>query len=325
MKADRIFEISSEEDFHSLSLDVFAYQYGNSPVYREFCDYLDKSPAEVSRLEEIPFLPIEIFKLKEIRTKLANNETRFRSSGTTGSRVSTHFVADPGLYKSSFLRTFEKFYGPARDYCFLALLPSYLERGDSSLIYMVRELIEQSGHPSSGFYLDDFELLANTLQTLDAQGDPVILIGVSFALLEMAERFSMTLRNTIVMETGGMKGQRKEMIREELHGHLKEAWGLGHIHSEYGMTELLSQAYARNSGVFYSPAWMRVLIRDTEDPAHYLKPGQSGGINVIDLANLYSCSFIATQDLGKLHADGGFEVLGRFDHSDIRGCNLMLF
>ncbi len=324
MKFDRIFEVSTEAELLSLSLEVFAYQFKNSPVYRTFCEYLGKNPACVRRIEDIPFLPIELFKTKEIKTRTSADEVCFKSSGTTGSQVSKHYVADPQIYRNSFIKGFHKFYGPISDYCLLALLPSYLERQDSSLIYMVRDLIEQSGHPKSGFYLDDYELLARTLKELDKQGTPVLLIGVSFALFDLADRYPMSLVNTIVMETGGMKGRREEMIRNELHDHLKKSWGLREIHSEYGMTEMLSQAYARRSGIFYSPSWMRVLIRDPEDPLQILDTENTGGINVIDLANLYSCSFIATQDLGKLYPDGGFEVLGRFDHSDVRGCNLML-
>ena len=324
MKVDRIFEISTEAEFLPLCLEVFAYQFKNSPVYRTFCEHLDKSPASVRQIQDIPFLPVEMFKIKKIKTQTSADEVRFKSSGTTGSQVSTHYVTDPEIYRNSFMGGFQKFYGPISNYCLLALLPSYLERKDSSLIYMVRELIEQSGHPQSGFYLDNYELLARTLQELDKQGTPVLLIGVSFALFDLASRYPIPLKNVIVMETGGMKGRRKEMIRNELHNHLRKSWGLSQIHSEYGMTELLSQAYAKKSGIFYPPNWMHIMIRDTEDPAHFLKEGKTGGINIIDLANLYSCSFIATQDLGKLHADGGFEVLGRFDHSDIRGCNLLL-
>ncbi len=324
MKVNRIFEISTEEEFQSLCLEVFAYQFKRSPVYREFCEYLGKDPASVGQLEDIPFLPIELFKLKVIKTQTSAGEVCFKSSGTTGSQVSSHYVADPKVYKESFVRGFQQFYGPISDYCLLALLPSYLEREDSSLVYMVQELIERSGHPQSGFYLDDYDILARTLRELNDRGTAVLLIGVSFALFDMANRYPMSLTNTIVMETGGMKGRRKEMIRTELHEQIKKSWGLSHVHSEYGMTELLSQAYARKSGIFYTPNWMKILIRDTEDPFRFLAKGATGGINVIDLANLYSCSFIATQDLGKLHPDGGFEVLGRFDHSDIRGCNLML-
>jgi phenylacetate-coenzyme A ligase PaaK-like adenylate-forming protein len=324
MDARQIFGISTEEEFQSLCLEVFAYQFKNSSVYREFCEYVGKNPALVKSLEDIPFLPIELFKIKEIKTMSGIDEVCFKSSGTTGRQVSTHYVADPQIYQNSFLGGFKKFYGPISDYCLLALLPSYLERQDSSLVYMVQELIKRTGHPKSGFYLDDYELLARTLKELDKQGKPVLLIGVSFALIDLANRYPMRLTNTIVMETGGMKGRRKEMIRTELHEQLKKSWGMDHIHSEYGMTELLSQAYARKEGIFYTPNWMRVLIRDTEDPFEFLPEGNTGGINIIDLANLYSCSFIATQDLGKLQPDGGFEVLGRFDHSDVRGCNLML-
>ncbi len=324
MEIKQIFEISTEEEFQSKCLEVFVYQFNESPVYKEFCEYVGKNPDVVNRLEDIPFLPVELFRNKQIKTKTSIHELCFKSSGTTGSQVSTHHVVDPQVYRRSFLGSFQKFYGPVDDYCLLALLPSYMERQDSSLIYMVQELIKQTGHPKSGFYLNDYELLARTLEKLDKEDKPVLLFGVSFALYDLASRYPMRLTNTIVMETGGMKGRRKEMIRSELHEHLKNNWDLDYIHSEYGMTELLSQAYALRSGIFHSPNWMRILIRDTEDPAGFLSEGDTGGINIIDLANLYSCSFIATQDLGKLHPGGGFEVLGRFDHSDVRGCNLML-
>lgn len=321
---NRIFEISSTEEFNSLALEIFEYQYNNTVVYKEFCDYLGVSVRNVSKLKDIPFLPIELFKHREIKAEHITPEFCFKSSGTTGVNVSKHYVADLKLYKTSFQNTFKKFYGEIEDYCVLALLPSYLERQDSSLVYMVQDLIEQSRNPASGFYLDDYEKLVGTLQRLDLQGTSVILLGVSFALVDLASQFRLNLHNTKVIETGGMKGRRKEMIRAELHQYLQDAWGISEVHSEYGMTELLSQAYSIKSGIFHSPEWMRVMIRDTEDPMRYLEVGSTGGINIIDLANIYSCSFLATQDLGKLCKGGGFEVLGRFDHSDIRGCNLMV-
>ncbi|MGI9546092.1 MAG: acyl transferase [Flavobacteriaceae bacterium] len=324
MDTNQIFEISSTEEFNSLALKIFRFQYKNTAVYREFCDYLGVSSKSVSKLEEIPFLPIELFKYKEIKARYSVTEICFKSSGTTGGTPSKHYVADLGLYRTSFRKTFSKFYGNIGDYCVLALLPSYLERKDSSLVYMVHDLIGQSNHASSGFYLDDYTKLAGTLEKLDRQGTPVILIGVTFALVELASQFKLNLHNTTVIETGGMKGRRKEMIRAELHRYLQDAWGISEVHSEYGMTELLSQAYSSNSGIFHCPKWMRILIRDTEDPMSLLGADSTGGINIIDLANIYSCSFLATQDLGKLSKGGGFEVLGRFDHSDIRGCNLMI-
>ena len=324
MEISRIFEIDSQDEFESLSIDIFGYQYKNTLVYREFCDFLGVSPEAVTRLDQIPFLPIEFFKSRKVISQDSDADTCFKSSGTTNGFTSEHYLADLNIYKKSFHKAFESFYGHVGDYCILALLPSYLERKDSSLIFMVSELIEKSGHPKSGFYLSDYERLAQELEQLEEAGTPILLIGVTFALLDMASRFKMSLRNTIVMETGGMKGRKKEMVREEVHSILKQAWGLSKIHSEYGMTELLSQAYSKDAGLFHCPPWMRVLIRDPEDPLRIVSYGISGGINVIDLANIYSCSFLATQDLGKLHENGEFEVLGRFDHSDIRGCNLMV-
>ena len=319
----RIFEIKSDREFDSLALEIFEYQYHNTDVYREFCDRIGVGPKVVSHLEEIPFLPIELFKAKEIIAAGKTAEFCFRSSGTTGSEVSEHYVADLELYRNSFHKAFEKFYGDIRQYCVLGLLPSYLERKDSSLVFMVEDFIRQSKHPESGFYLHDYKNLSSQLQKLEEENTPILLIGVTFALLDMVELCQYPLKNTIVIETGGMKGRRMELIREEVHSRLKEAWGLTKIHSEYGMTELLSQAYSKGSGEFNSPEWMRIMIRDTEDPRKMLQDGLTGGINIIDLANIFSCSFIASQDLGKLLPDGRFEVLGRFDHSDIRGCNLM--
>ena len=323
MDTTRIFEISSEEDFSALVLEVFEYQYRQTDVYREFCQHLGVSPRHISSPDHIPFLPIEFFKSRRVLAKERKTELCFRSSGTTASNLSQHYIADPEIYRQSFIRGFEYFYGDVSNYCVLALLPSYLERHDSSLVYMAREFIRQSDFEESGFYLSDLNRLSDQLSLLNHKNIPVLLIGVTFALLDLATQHSTSLPNTIVMETGGMKGRKKEMVREEVHKILKEAWGVEEIHSEYGMTELLSQAYSKARGIFECPPWMRVLIRDPEDPLKLVDRGVSGGINIIDLANVYSCSFIATQDLGKIRSDGGFEVLGRFDHSDIRGCNLM--
>ncbi|TFG74604.1 MAG: acyl transferase [Flavobacteriales bacterium] len=320
----KIFEIASKTEFETASLDVFQHQYRHNKVYREFCDYLRMAPPKVNQRSEIPFLPIGFFKTKRILSNTRAPEMVFTSSGTTGSSTSMHFVTDMGTYRRSYQQAFEQFYGPIEGYCVLALLPSYLEREGSSLIFMVDDLIEKSKHPDSGFYLDDLEGLSLKLQRLDTQGTTVLLIGVSFALLDLVENHSFKLRNTTIMETGGMKGRRKELIRKELHAILQKGFGVDRIHSEYGMTELLSQAYSIGNGIFHTPLWMDVLIRDTEDPMKILDKGQTGGINIIDLANINSCSFIATQDLGKRYQDGSFEVLGRFDHSDIRGCNLMV-
>ena len=324
MSIYNIFDISSPREFNLRALDTFRYQYGNNPIYRQFCDYLRKTDSNVESLEDIPFLPISFFKTKDILTKNAIAEAIFTSSGTTGSQTSRHMVSNLGLYERSFRNAFQHFYGNIAEYCVLALLPSYLEREGSSLVYMVEDLIQKSGHEASGFYLNDLKGLHNKLVQLNTQGQKTLLIGVSFALLDMAEKYPVQLEHAIVMETGGMKGRRKELIREELHRILKIGFGVENIHSEYGMTELLSQAYSKGNGIFETPPWMKVVIRDTEDPLASQGLNKTGGLNIIDLANRDSCSFIATQDLGKAYKDGTFEILGRFDNSDIRGCNLML-
>ncbi len=324
-KPKDIFSISTAGEFEEKSLQVFEFQYFNNPVYKHFCDLLGRSPAQVDKLEKIPFLPIEFFKSHRITSSEASEEIIFTSSGTTGQVKSKHFVTDLAIYEESFRRAFTNFYGSVENYAVLALLPSYLERKGSSLIYMVDDLIKKSKNPASGFYLHDLEALAQKLNELEQKQQKVLLIGVSFALLDLAEKFSLNLKHTVVMETGGMKGRRKEMIRAELHEILKQGLGVENIHSEYGMTELLSQAYAVKNGIFECPPWMKLLIRDPEDALTLLPDGKSGGINVIDLANLNSCSFIATQDLGKNLGAGKTEILGRFDSSDIRGCNLMVF
>lgn len=320
----RLFDLKNRIAFEKLALEVFRFQYEQVPVYRQFCRLLDCDVQQVSTLEEIPFLPIQFFKSHKILKKGAPVEEVFTSSGTTGKQTSKHFVHALSLYESSFLKGFEEFYGKPEDYVVLALLPSYLERQGSSLIYMANAFIEKSTHPESGFYLKDYKGLSEKLKKLDAKGEKVLLIGVSFALLALVEQASFQLRNTIIMETGGMKGRRKEMTRKELHHRLSRGFGLEKIHSEYGMTELLSQAYSQGEGVFKSPSTMSVLIREPEDPCTFLSQGRSGGLNIVDLANVYSCSFIATQDLGRKHSDGSFEILGRFDNSDLRGCNLMV-
>lgn len=318
-----IVRIKTDTEFEALALEVFKYQYHENKIYRAFCQHLNRPEASIKNLSQIPFLPISFFKTKKVVTGMSESKIIFTSSGTTGNSTSNHFVQDILLYQESYLTAFEYFYRKVSDYCVLALLPSYLEREGSSLIYMVDDLIKKSGHPDSGFYLDDLEGLQKKLRQLDARGTKIILIGVSFALLDLVEKYRFELKNTIVMETGGMKGRRKEIVREELHHLLCKGFGVPQIHSEYGMTELLSQAYSKGNGVFKSPPWMKIMIRDTEDPLSFIKDKKTGGVNIIDLANINSCSFIATQDLGKVYEDGSFEVLGRFDHSDIRGCNLM--
>ena len=319
-----IFNIQSETDFKATALEVFKFQFEHNAVYRSFCDLLYKHPSDVRSIEQIPFLPIEFFKTHTIVSTNKPTEATFTSSGTTGSIVSKHHVSDLAIYKNSFRTGFESFYGSIKDYTVLALLPSYLERKGSSLVYMVNDMITQSKQPESGFYLHDLEALKNALIRLEAKSQKTLLIGVSYALLDLIEAHSFELKQTIVMETGGMKGQRKELVKSELHALLKQGFGVDTIHSEYGMTELLSQAYSKGEGVFETPPWMKVLTRDPEDALSILPNGKSGGINVIDLANINSCAFIATQDLGKIRSDGTFEILGRFDQSDIRGCNLMV-
>ena len=319
-----VFTISNQAEFEKYALEVFAYQLKKNRVYQNYCNHLGIQEHNIQKAKDIPFLPIAFFKSHQVVTGAVSKSTLFSSSGTTGTTTSRHYVADIALYKQSYTLGFERFYGPISDYCILGLLPSYLEREGSSLIYMVHDLIQQSGHPASGFYLNDLAALKEKLRELEAQKVKTLLIGVSFALLDLSEDFDFPLKHTIVMETGGMKGRRKEMIREELHQTLKAAFGVEVIHSEYGMTELLSQAYSKGNGIFQCPPWMKVLARDPEDPLSLQSPGKTGGLNVIDLANIHSCAFIATQDLGKVYADGTFEVLGRFDHAEIRGCNLMV-
>lgn len=321
---DTIFNIETRTEFDAASLEVFKFQFENNRVYRSFCDLLYVHPSDVNCIQEIPFLPIQFFKSHEILSSKQPVEILFTSSGTTGDLTSKHLVTDVKVYEESFRRAFNHFYGAVDDYIILALLPSYLEREGSSLIYMVEDLIKQSQHAESGFYLHNLSELKEILIKLEAEGKKVLLIGVSFALLDLIESYQFQLENTIIMETGGMKGKRKELVREELHYILKQGFGVKTIHSEYGMTELLSQAYSKGDGIFECPKWMQVLTRDTEDALTILPNNKTGGINVIDLANFNSCSFIATQDLGKLLPDNRFEIIGRFDNSDIRGCNLLV-
>jgi phenylacetate-coenzyme A ligase PaaK-like adenylate-forming protein len=319
-----IFTISSQKQFEKIALKVFRFQYDNNPVYQEFCDFLKVEKGNVKSLEQIPFLPIQFFKSHEVLSNSNPIQETFVSSGTTGMITSKHLVTDVSLYEESYKNAFSEFYGNIEDYAVLALLPSYLEREGSSLIYMVKDLIALSNNENSGFYLNDYDALIAKLIDLDAFGQNVLLIGVTYALLDLIEQHNFQFKNIIIMETGGMKGKRKEMIREELHEKLCKGFGVTSIHSEYGMTELLSQAYSLGNGIFECPNWMNILIRDTDDALTYVSTGKTGGINVIDLANINSCSFIATQDLGKKYANNSFEVLGRFDNSDIRGCNLMV-
>lgn len=319
----RIFQ-TTDKNFTAQSLEVFRYQAKHCQLYAEYLNHLSLDPSTVKTEDQIPFLPVEFFKSHPIISKSGSPEMVFSSSGTTGMVQSQHYVMDLGLYEQSFSKTFELYHGRPEDWVILALLPAYQEREGSSLIYMVDHLINRSQHEESGYFLYDHERLSQTLVQLRQKKVKTLLLGVTFALLDFAENYTITdFPELVVMETGGMKGRRKEMIREEVHQQLTTAFGVEHIHSEYGMTELLSQAYSQGKGLFSCPPWMKIKIRDTNDPFTLLPDGKTGGINVIDLANLYSCSFIATQDLGKIHPTGQFEVLGRFDHSDIRGCNLM--
>ena len=319
-----IFTISSQKEFEKIALKVFRYQHENNKVYREFCDFLNTDVQNVKSLEKILFLPIQFFKSRDVLSSQDKIQETFTSSGTTGMITSQHLVTDVSIYEQSYRLAFSNFYGNIEDYVVLALLPSYLERKGSSLIYMVKDLIEMTNNENSGFYLHNYDELITKLIEQDSSGQNVLLIGVTYALLDLIEKQNFQLKNTIIMETGGMKGKRKEIIREELHNILCSGFGVNSIHSEYGMTELLSQAYSMGNGIFECPSWMQILIRDTEDALTYVDYEKTGGVNVIDLANINSCSFIATQDLGKKYSNNSFEILGRFDNSDIRGCNLMV-
>ena len=322
---DKIFSVT-ESGFRQLALDIFHFQYRANSVYNSYVKALGKTPFDVEEIEKIPFLPISFFKRDEIKAGKFNAEVIFKSSGTTQTINSQHHVKDVSIYIQSFTTAFKKIYGEPQDWCVIGLLPSYLEKGNSSLVYMVDDLIKQSKHPQGGFYLYDLEKLKEILISLEKTNQKTLLIGVTYALLDFAEKFPMPLMNTIIMETGGMKGRREELTRMEVHDQLKKAFGKTEIHSEYGMTELLSQGYAKKEGRFQCPPWMKVLIRDDEDPlsVQHSAPGVvSGAINIIDIANVYSCSFIATDDVGKLYPDKSFEVLGRRDGSDLRGCSLL--
>jgi phenylacetate-coenzyme A ligase PaaK-like adenylate-forming protein len=311
-----------ELSFTECCLDVFHFQYENNPVYRNWCELIGKKATEVREISSIPFLPISFFKTHQVQTGNFNPQLVFESSGTTQSVASKHFVKDTPVYEQSFLQGFRNFYREPSEYCILALLPSYLERGNSSLLYMVDKLIELSGHPQSGFYLYEHEQLHQTIQQLESSQQKVLLFGVTYALLDFAEAFPFPLEHTTIIETGGMKGRKKELTRTEVHSILQQQFQTANIHSEYGMTELLSQAYSKSDGIFKCPNWMKILVREEDDPLTVKNNGR-GVINVIDLANIYSCSFIATDDAGSLCNDGSFEVLGRVDNSDIRGCSLL--
>jgi len=330
---DKIFNVT-----HSIQADVindvFQFQYTNNPVYKKWCNLLGTWNLEFGitqslntnsefQIPNFPFLPISFFKSHSVKATEFEPQQIFESSGTTQTINSKHFVKDINVYKKSFLKTFEMAYGVAEDWCIIGLLPSYLERTNSSLIAMVDELVKLSNHPSSGFYLYDFEKLFQTLNSLENAKQKTLVIGVTFALIDFADAYQMNLKHTVIMETGGMKGRKKEMTRDEVHQILKSRLGVNTVHSEYGMTELLSQAYSKGNDRHYCPPWMKVMVRDEEDPL-LVKPFGKGAINIIDLANIYSCSFIATDDIGEVFEDGSFKIYGRLDNSDLRGCSLML-
>jgi len=318
---NKIFNCTNDATFEKLALEIFDFQMENNLTYAAYAALIlrGKNPENIN---EIPFLPLEFFKTEQIICKGQVIEEIFLSSGTTGEQ-SKHLVSNIELYKSSYQKTFQLFYGDITDYCILALLPSYKEREGSSLIYMVDDLIKKSKHPQSNYYLNNYEELATTLKGLENKKQKTILFGVTYALLDLAEEFPQKLERTIIMETGGMKGQRKELLKEEIHSILKHSFATENIHSEYGMTELLSQGYSKGNNIFKTPPWMKILTRDVNDPLSIIN-NKTGGINVIDLANIYSCPFIATQDLGRAFDDGSFSVLGRFNNADVRGCNLLV-
>ncbi|NOY49773.1 MAG: acyl transferase [Chlorobi bacterium] len=319
-----ILAIDNVDGFNEMALKIFQFQFENNTIYKSYVENIGKNPTAVNTVDDIPFLPISFFKSHRVLSRELPAQKIFSSSGTGNQGNSKHYVADLCVYEQGLLKGFQMFYGNIADYVILALLPSYLERGGSSLVYMADKLIKLSGKTESGFYLDEYESLNTTLGRLKTEGKKVILLGVGYALLDMAEKFDVDFQELIIMETGGMKGRRREMLKEELHKVLCDGFGVEKIHSEYGMTELLSQAYSKGNGIFNCPPWMKIKIRDINDPFAFVDENKSGGINVIDLANVYSCSFIETQDLGKAYADGSFQVLGRFDNSDIRGCNLLI-
>lgn len=316
-------------DLEAVAVELFQFQYEFNNTYNDYCNALKIDKNAITSSFQIPFLPIQFFKNRDIKTGLFQEVAVFESSGTTGSISSKHFVKDLSIYEGSFLKSFTEFYGNIGEYCIIGLLPSYLERQHSSLVYMVDKLITLSGHANSGFYLYDFEALKNILELNEASQQKTLLIGVSYALLDFSEKFPMQLNQTIVMETGGMKGRREELSKQELHKQLKQNFGVNEIHSEYGMTELLSQAYSKGNGIFNCPPWMKIMVRELDNPLETISDfseilSHFGGINVIDLANINSCSFIATEDAGIVYADGSFEITGRIENTDIRGCGLMI-
>lgn len=322
LNADKIFNVD-DKNFEQIAFEVFQFQYINNNIYKSYCDLLKKTPSNIGDISGIPFLPISFFKSHSVMCTKKYDKV-FHSSGTTNENLSKHYVSDINIYEQSFLKNFIDNYGDPKDYVILGLLPNYMENKNSSLIYMVNNLIELSESNDSGFFLKEYDFIIEKMKSLARENKKIILIGVSYALLDLTESKNLNFENTIIIETGGMKGRRREMIKKELHETLKERTGLKKIHSEYGMTELLSQAYSKGDGIFSCPNWMRVYIRDINDPNFLYSNNKSGGINIIDLANINSCSFIATEDMGSLHKNGNFEIMGRIDHTDSRGCNLLV-
>lgn len=322
LNADKIFNVD-DKNFEQIAFEVFQFQYINNNIYKSYCDLLKKTPSNIGDISSIPFLPISFFKSHSVMCTKKYDKV-FHSSGTTNENLSKHYVSDINIYEQSFLKNFIDNYGDPKDYVILGLLPNYMENKNSSLIYMVNNLIELSESNDSGFFLKEYDFIIEKMKSLARENKKIILVGVSYALLDLTESKNLNFENTIIIETGGMKGRRREMIKKELHETLKERTGLKKIHSEYGMTELLSQAYSKGDGIFSCPNWMRVYIRDINDPNFLYSNNKSGGINIIDLANINSCSFIATEDMGSLHKNGNFEIMGRIDHTDTRGCNLLV-
>ena len=322
LNADKIFNVD-DKNFEQIAFEVFKFQYINNNIYKSYCDLLKKTPSNIGDISSIPFLPISFFKSHSVICTKKYDKV-FHSSGTTNENLSKHYVSDINIYEQSFLKNFIDNYGDPKDYVILGLLPNYMENKNSSLIYMVNNLIELSESNDSGFFLKEYDFIIEKMKSLARENKKIILVGVSYALLDLTESKNLNFENTIIIETGGMKGRRREMIKKELHETLKERTGLKKIHSEYGMTELLSQAYSKGDGIFSCPNWMRVFIRDINDPNFLYSNNKSGGINIIDLANINSCSFIATEDMGSLHKNGNFEIMGRIDHTDTRGCNLLV-
>ncbi|MBK8341524.1 MAG: acyl transferase [Flavobacteriales bacterium] len=321
---ERPFQVRTAEEFNALALELFHLHAASNPVYRAFLKGLGRAPASVNTVEAIPHLPVTAFRNHTVLLEGLEPKVTFTSSGTTAERTSSHHVPWPELYTRSFLTSFRAAYGDPAGWRIIALLPAYLERPGSSLVYMAEALVKATGDPLSGMYLYQYAEVAELLRRSEAEGRKTLLLGVTFALLDLAEQHPQPLRNTVIMETGGMKGRRPELVREDLHRILKDAFDVAHIHSEYGMTELLSQAWSKGEGIYRCPPWMRVTTRDPNDPFAPLPTSRTGGIDIIDLCNIASCPFLSTQDLGRVHADGSFEVLGRFDHSDLRGCNLLM-